>query len=467
MSSLRRGSPLTGMLVIGLGTLIVPLDTSVNIAFPDITSSFAIPIADIQWVVLSYVLIYVALLLAFGKLGDLFGHKRIFLIGLAVSALAFAACALAPSYQWLLGARVLQGIGAAFVLSCGAALATALFPESGRSRALGVYTMMFGIGAAAGPSLGGFMVQAWGWEAVFWFRLPICLAALVALPWLSDAQGARRTGGFDLSGALLLALGLAALMYALNRLRVDPVSGLLIALLGTLALAVFVRREITAAEPIVPMAAFRRLDFSVLNIFNTLVMLVGFAPYLIVPYFLVRVTDYSLATSGLILAISAVGQAIAAPLGGWLLSQRPLSLGASAFALLGAVMVALATLAIATWGEGVTIATIAGPMFMQGLGLGLFQLCILDVVTQRLDVRDRGVAGSLAQVSRTLGVVLGATCLSLIFAHLRQSGAHDGLNEMAAFLAAFQMTFFIAGGGLLLCLALTLMRPRLWFNADQ
>jgi MFS family permease len=453
-----------GMLVIGLGTLIVPLDTSVNIAFPDITGSFAIPIADIQWVVLCYVLIYVALLLAFGKLGDLFGHKRIFTIGLAVSALAFTACALAPSYQWLLGARVLQGIGAAFVLSCGPALATSLFPESGRARALGAYTMMFGIGAAAGPSLGGFMVQAWGWEAVFWFRLPICLAALVALPWLSDAQGARRTGGFDLSGALLLALGLAALMYALNRLRVEPVSGLLIALLGTLALAVFVWREIRSAEPIVPMAAFRRLDFSVLNIFNALVMLVGFAPYLIVPYFLVRATDYSLATSGLILAISAVGQAIAAPLGGWMLSRRP---WASPFALLGAVMVALATLAMGTWGQGVAITTIAGPMFIQGLGLGLFQLCILDVVTQRLDVRDRGVAGSLAQVSRTLGVVLGATCLSLIFAHLRQSGAHDGLDEMAAFLAAFQMTFFIAGGGLLLCLALTLMRPRLWFNANQ
>ena len=118
------------MLVIGLGTLIVPLDRAVNIAFPDITTDFSIAISDIQWVVLSYVLTYAALMLVFGKLGDMFGHRRIFLIGLALSAVAFIACALAPAFHWLLLARLLQGIGAALVLSCGPALATALFPES-------------------------------------------------------------------------------------------------------------------------------------------------------------------------------------------------------------------------------------------------------------------------------------------------------------------------------------------------
>jgi predicted MFS family arabinose efflux permease len=98
------------------------------------------------------------------------------------------------------------------------------------------------------------------------------------------------------------------------------------------------------------------------------------------------------------------------------------------------------------------------PMFLQGVGLGLFQVCILDVVTGRLDVQDRGVAGSLAQVSRTVGVVLGATGLSLIFA---------ALSEGSDFLAAFQSTFTYAGAGLLLCLATTLLRPRLWFDESR
>ena len=158
--------------------------------------------------VVFYVLTYTSLLLAFGKLGDLFGHKRIFMTGLAVSTIAFVLCGLAPAYQWLLLARLLQGIGASLVLSCGPALATALLPEGQRARALGAYTMMFAIASAAGPSLGGLMVQTWGWEAVFWFRAPIALAALAALPLLRPDQAKRRGGGFDLLGAILLAVGL-------------------------------------------------------------------------------------------------------------------------------------------------------------------------------------------------------------------------------------------------------------------
>ena len=459
-----QGSALAGMLVIGLGTLIVPLDRAVNIAFPDITTDFSIAISDIQWVVLSYVLTYAALMLVFGKLGDMFGHRRIFLIGLALSAVAFTACALAPAFHWLLLARLLQGIGAALVLSCGPALATALFPESSRARVLGAYTMMFGIGAAVGPFLGGFMVQIWGWEAVFWFRLPISLAALITLPWLPDRQAERRTGKFDFLGGLLLAFGLGALMLALNHITGQGGYGISIGIAGIAALVFFVWREVRSEEPIIPVVAFGQWDFTVLNVFNGLVMLVGFAPYLIVPYFLVRATGFGLGAGGIILAVSAVGQAVAAPIGGWLLSWRRVSINASPIALLSSFLVALATIAMGTWTQNVDLTTMAIPMFIQGLGLGLFQLCILDVAAQRLDVRDRGVAGSLVQVSRTIGVILGATCLSLIFAELREVLGGNDTNALDAFLLAYRYTFFIAGIGLLLCLFLTLIRPRLWFG---
>ena len=456
-----RGWALIGLLVVGLGTLVVPLDTALNIAFPDITADFAIPIADIQWIIIFYILTYTSLMLVCGKLGDLYGHKRIFQAGLAISALAFVLCAMAPAYHWLLLARMLQGLGGALILSCGPALATALFPENQRGRALGAYAMMFGIGAAMGPSLGGIMVQNWGWEAVFWFRLPLSLLALAALPWLRPALGQRRTGGFDLLGALLLAVGLGALMLALNQMQVDMARGLAIAALGVLALIAFVRRELGAREPIVPLAVFRRLDFTMLNVVNALVNLVGFSAYLLVPYFLVRATDYSLALGGVLLATSAIGQAAIAPLCGWLLSWRP---WASRLALLGGVMVAGGTMLIGTWSSSAGLWAICVPLALQGMGMGLFQVCILDVATARLDARDRGVAGSLAMVSRTIGNVLSATCLSLIFAGLRQLRAEDGMDAAAAFLSAFQSTFLYAGLGLLICLAVTLMRPRLWFG---
>src|SRR5579872_2987438 len=131
-----------GVLVVALGTLVVPFDSSVNFAFPFITRAFGLPIPAIQWVVISYTLTYAALMLVLGRVGDMLGYRRIFLAGSLWSAIAFVLCATAPSYNALLAARVLQGIGAALVLSCGPALATSLYPESASTRVLGVYTMV-------------------------------------------------------------------------------------------------------------------------------------------------------------------------------------------------------------------------------------------------------------------------------------------------------------------------------------
>ena len=161
------------LLMIGLGTALVPLDSAVNIAFPAITQGFGLAIQDIQWVVICYLLTYISLLLAMGRIGDLFGHALVFRVGLVWSAAALLLSAVAPSYPALLACRVLQGVGAALVLSCGPALSTSLFAEERRSRVLGVYTMGWALGMALGPWLGGALVQAWGWPAVFWFRVPV------------------------------------------------------------------------------------------------------------------------------------------------------------------------------------------------------------------------------------------------------------------------------------------------------
>ena len=150
-------NPFLAILAVGLGTTIVPLDSSVNIAFPDITRSFSIPIDAIQWVVICYVLTYSSLMLVCGKLGDLFGHRRIFRIGLALSIVAFALCGSASEFGWLLFFRFCQGVGAALVISCSPALATACYPEEQRAKALGLYTALFGLGSVIGPSLGGSM----------------------------------------------------------------------------------------------------------------------------------------------------------------------------------------------------------------------------------------------------------------------------------------------------------------------
>ena len=153
-----RVSPGLGVLIVGLGTVVVPFDSSVNVAFPHIIRAFDLPIPAIQWVVIAYTLTYAALTLVFGRIGDMLGYRRIFLIGSAWSMVAFVLCGAAPSYPWLLAARVMQGVGAALSLSCGPALATSLYPEQDRARVLGLYTMVFGIGGAIGPVIAGQLV---------------------------------------------------------------------------------------------------------------------------------------------------------------------------------------------------------------------------------------------------------------------------------------------------------------------
>src|SRR6476646_6841084 len=141
--------------MIGLGTATAQLDTSVNIAFPSITRGFDLSIADIQWVVICYVLTYASLLLALGRVGDTVGHAIVFRIGLVWSATALLLVSCSPSYGAMLVFRCLQGVGAALVLSCGVALVTSLYGEERRSRALGVYRMMMAFGLMVGRLLGG------------------------------------------------------------------------------------------------------------------------------------------------------------------------------------------------------------------------------------------------------------------------------------------------------------------------
>ncbi len=454
---------LAGLAVVGIGTLIGPLDSAVNIAFPNITGSFGLPLRMIQWVVVCYVLTYASLMLVFGRLGDLFGYKRIFLTGLLFSSVALLFCALAPAFGWLLFFRCLQGIGTALVLSCGPALATSLFPESNRARVLGAYTMMFAIGSALGPLVGGTLVEIFDWRAVFWFRVPIALLAFALLRTLPDAPKSGGRGPFDLVGAVLLAASLAAMLLALNfaaRSEADLAETLALALVAVLGFAGFAWRERRFAQPLIRLEVFRNLDFTVLNLTNSVLNMVAFSVLLLVPYFLVRATDLPLSVAGAVLASGPLGTVLAAPLGGWLAGRtRP-----NRIAFLGALLVGGGIVAVGTWGEAPPIGLMIATLFLQGFGFGLFMVSYLDVVAGTLAPRDRGVAGSLAMVTRTIGVVTGATGLTLVFQGLERAASAAGATALAAFLSGFQDTFLMAGGLLLAFLLMTALRPKIWLG---
>lgn len=434
--------PALGVFVVGLGTVVVPFDSSVNVAFPHIIRAFDLPISEIQWVVIAYTLTNAALTLVFGRVGDMLGYRRIFLIGSAWSVVAFVLCAAAPTYNLLLAARVMQGIGAALALSCGPALATSLYPESERARILGLYTMAFGLGGALGPVLAGHLVAAFGWQAVFWFRAPIALAAF-ALAWGLPVSPRHGSARFDAPGATLLVVAITALLIALNQLREisnQPLWFALAAGMTALATAGFVIRQGRTAEPIMNLRYFRDLDFALVNAAHVVLNLAGFSIMLLVPFYLDRLSGLSVPMGGLVLAASPLGIMLAAPIAGWLarrVSPRRL-------ALLGAAMMTAAQAAIGTFAEHPNIPLFWLSMLMQGGGMGLFQVAYFDIATATIPRQDRGVAGSLVMVTRTVGVVTAATTLMLIFQALRASASTHGAAETEAFLAGFQGAFHIA-----------------------
>src|SRR5216683_2675224 len=436
--------PWLRLMLVGLGISVVPLDTAVNIAFPDITGSFGLPIPMIQWVVICYVLTHAGLMLAFGRVGDMWSHGRVFRAGLLWSVVAFLLCAAAPSFGWLLFFRFLQGIGAGLIISCAPALVTSLYPEARRSHALGIFTLMFALGSATGPLIGGALVAQWGWPGVFWFRAPIALTSLIFLRGLPQGAGAGRGQRFDILGAVLLAFGLASLLLAFNALpRLgdgDYLALLLIPAAGT-SLGAFVWWEGHATHPVIRVELFRDARFAIVNLASALMYMVTFSVLLFAPYFLVRYTELPLPFAGAVLATGFVTMAAASPLAGALITR----LAPERVAPLGALSTGAGLFLVGGWQPDTPPVLMVLALGIHGLGLGFFQVAYMEIVIAASPVAQRGVAGSLSMLTRTIGTVTGAAVLTLGFQAIESAASGGGAVEAQAFLTAFHAMFRIAG----------------------
>ena len=433
------------LVLVGLGISVVPLDTAVNIGFPDITGSFGLPIAMIQWVIICYVLTHAGLMLALGRAGDIWGHARVFRTGLLWSGAAFLLCAAAPSFGWLLFSRFLQGIGAGLVISCAPALVTALYPEARRSHALGIFTLMFALGSASGPIIGGALVAQFGWPSVFWFRAPIALLSLALLRGLPAHVKPVAGERFDIVGALLLALGLAGLLFAINTLRRLPEGdylGLLLVPAAAASLAFFVWWEGHTRQPIIRIELFRNARFSLVNAAGCVMNFSAFSVMLIGPYFLVRYTGLSVPSAGLVLASGFVAMAANSLLAGGLVAR----FGAVRVGPLGALLTGGGLCSVAFWSPDTAPLLMVLALVLHGIGMSFFQVAYMELVLASSPLADRGVAGSLSMLTRTVGVVVAAAGLTLLFQTQEQAALATGSEPATAFLVAFRATFLVVGG---------------------
>ncbi|MFZ9678084.1 MAG: MFS transporter [Quisquiliibacterium sp.] len=360
---------LIGLILVCAGSLMGPLDTAVNVAFPAITGAFGLPLRQIQWVVLAFALTQSVVTLASGRLGDLYGHRRIFAIGMACCAIAHLAAGFAPSFGWLVALRVLQGVSVGLAMACAPALATLLYPPQQKRQIVAIYVTTFSFGLAFGPLVGGLLIEWLGWSGVFWFRVPLAVLVLAGLPWLADVRAAPPAAN-------------------------EP---------GATS-----RDEEGVMRP--AESQFDRLGFGLLQLDSVMINFAGFAILLLVPYALTSWPGLEVAGAGLLIALYPGG----ALLGGLLAGRFAREMAATALVRAGLLCAALGLLLVAAL-VGLHSPLLLGlALAITGIGLGSFQVGYTDATTSMLPPRHRGTAGALVSVTRLAGILIGVTGISAL-----------------------------------------------------
>src|SRR6266436_5051409 len=234
--------------------------TVVNVALPALQTNLNASIVDVQWVIEAYSLLLSALLLVGGSLGDHYGRRRVFLIGVALFALASAWCGLAPNIDQLIVARAVQGLGAALLVPGSLAIISSSFPENERGRAIGTWSGFSAITTAIGPVIGGWLIEHVSWRAVFFINIPIAFLIILISLWRVPESSDKESVGLDWWGAILGALGLGALVYGLiesSRLGFGDRSVIAALVAAAALLALFLIVETRVSNPLLPLALFR------------------------------------------------------------------------------------------------------------------------------------------------------------------------------------------------------------------
>jgi EmrB/QacA subfamily drug resistance transporter len=287
--------------IIGSGMAFID-GTVVNVALPAIQRQMDATGADVQWVMESYALFLAALLLVGGALGDRFGRRRMFMLGIAVFTLASIGCALSPGVGLLIGARAVQGLGAALLVPGSLALISAAYPEGERGAAIGTWSAFSGITAALGPVLGGFLVEHYSWVWAFLVNVPVGVVLLVVCAWkVPESIGAASRDPVDVRGAAWGTMGLGGIVFALIE---APARGwtsvpiLSAATIGCVALALFLHAEARERAPMVPLALFRERNFAAANLLTLLLYAALGGSLYFLPLNLIQVQGYGATAAG-------------------------------------------------------------------------------------------------------------------------------------------------------------------------
>ncbi|OKP86881.1 multidrug MFS transporter [Paenibacillus helianthi] len=411
------------LIVLNLFTFMSTLDGSiVNIALPVLVKELQLPMAQVEWVTTGYLMAICAAILFFGKLGDIAGKIRIFKTGTVIFIIGSLLCGLSASLPFLIASRVIQAIGASMTMANSQGIVTDIFPATERGKALGLIGTFVSLGSIAGPSLGGIIVSALGWEYIFWVNVPIGLIAIV-LGWkVLPKDLVRVKSRIDLPGSLLFAIFIVTLFAGLllgQQLGYGDSRILSALIAAAAAFLAFIIVELRRTQPLLQLSLFKNPLFSLSILCAFLVFVANFCFNIIAPFYAQNMLNLSPFYAGFLLMLFPISMVVVAPLSGALSDK----IGSEFLTFAGLIVMVIAQFGLARLHDGSAVALVGVWIAMLGVGSGLFQSPNNSLIMSKVPRTQLGSAGSVNSLVRNVGMVVGITIATTLLFNVMSSKA--------------------------------------------
>jgi EmrB/QacA subfamily drug resistance transporter len=428
------------LLAVGLSTFMAGLDESItNTLLPVLSRVFSVDVSTIVWVMTIYLLVVSGFLLGFGRLGDLRTHKVVYVWGLGIFILGSALCSFATTSTMLIGFRALQAFGAAMIFANTPAIISRNFPATQRGQALGLMATAVYLGLSLGPSLGGWLAEAFGWQVVFYINIPVGLMAIgLSLRFIPNEVPVEAEP-FDWAGGATFLSGLVALLLALDQGHAwgwtAPIT-LLILAIGLFLLGLFILIERRTRHPMLDLSLFNNWLFLAAAVSAILNYIALFTILFALPFYLITGRGLGSEQAGLLLITQPIVMAVVAPISGTL-SDR---FGSRLLAAFGMTILAVGLWKLSGLNAQSALKEVPLTLCVTGLGIGLFTSPNNNSMMGSAPSNRQGIASATLATARNIGMVLGVALPSAILATVL---SHSQENSMALYMG-IRASFWVA-----------------------
>jgi EmrB/QacA subfamily drug resistance transporter len=452
--------------VLCVGMLMIVLDaTIVNVALPSIQDDLGFSQSNLAWVVNAYLIAFGGLLLLSGRLGDLIGQRRVFLIGLTIFTAASVLCAVAQTQGMLIGARFVQGVGGALTSAVILGMIVTLFPEPReQAKAIGLYTFVAVAGGSIGLLAGGVLTEAINWHWIFFINLPIGIAtAVAALRLVPSREGLGLKAGADVPGAALLTGGLMLGVYTILQVTEHGWGASRTLILGAVAialLAAFLVRQARIDNPLMPLRLFRSREVSGANLVQALLVVGMFGTFFLGALYMQRVLGYDALDVGLAFLPSTV---VMAAMSFRFSAGLAMKYGSLPTLVAGMVAIGAALLLFTqTPVEATYLTDVLPPMALMGLGAGLAFPSLMMLAMSGATPSDSGLASGLVNTSVQVGGAIGLAVLATLATERTHGLVEQGEATASALNAGFHLAYLIGAAlvGVAIVVSLVALRPQ-------